>query len=58
MAYLLDCVSKRGGLNDREDDQKNIGIRIGQGTQSVVLLLASSVPQAEIDGTSVNFNSG
>lgn len=46
------CVGRRA--TDGEADYKNIGLRIGESTQTVVLLLACSVPQVEADGAAIH----
>jgi hypothetical protein len=44
--YYLD-VLETGGRVDRETDQENVGLRVTQGTQTIVILLSSSIKQSK-----------
>lgn len=54
--YLLASIDEGRWLNDREDDQKNIAIRVGKWSQSIILLLASGVPKSEVDHSTINLD--
>jgi hypothetical protein len=44
--------------DDREADQEDVGLRVRQGTQAIVVLLAGGIPQAKIDGLAVHHDVG
>lgn len=46
------------GADDGETNQEYIGLWVGQGSQSVVILLASSVPESQADGLSIDHDAG
>lgn len=47
-------VGVRGRAGHRETDDEDVRLRVGQGSQAVVLLLTGRVPQVEADGTAVH----
>ena len=51
-------VLKAGRADDREADEEDVGLRVRQGPQAVVVLLAGRVPQAEVDGLAVDHDVG
>lgn len=51
-------VLKRGRRYHGEADEENVGLRVRQRTQTVVVLLSRSVPEREIDGTSIDHDVG
>ena len=53
----LDVVEGRGGY-DAEADEEDVSLRVGEGAQAVVVLLAGCVPEAERDGLAVHHDAG
>lgn len=45
-------------IHQREADEKYISLRIGQRSQSVVILLTGCIPESEIDRLTVDHNIG
>ncbi len=43
-----------GGARDGEADDEDVGLRVGQRPQSVILLLTRRVPQVQTDGPAVH----
>ena len=56
--YFFAGVDEGGGLNNREDDEEDITVGVGEWPQSIVLFLAGGVPQAQGDHASVDLDSG
>jgi len=54
---LLDVV-KRVGRVDSETDQDDMRVRVGKRAQSVVIFLASGIPQGELDVLAIDFDIG
>jgi len=42
-------VFERSGRDDRETDEEDVGLRIGEGSESIVIFLSSSIPETKID---------
>jgi len=53
----LDIV-KRCAADDGEADQEDVGLRVGQGSQTIIIFLTSSVPQSQTDGFTVYHDTG
>ena len=53
----LDVVEGRG-RDDAEADEEDVGLRVGERAQAVVVLLAGRVPQPERDGLAVDHDAG
>ena len=51
---LVCDVFKRRGIHDRETDKEDIGLRIGERSESVVVLLSSCVPEIEAHKLSID----
>lgn len=51
-------VVKGRGADDGKTNQEDVGLWVGQGSQAVVVLLASSVPQSQANGLSVDHDAG
>lgn len=45
-------------IHQRETDEKDVGLRIGQGPQPVVILLTGRIPEAQVDGLAVHHDVG
>lgn len=56
--YLCFDVFKRRRAHEWEADKKDIRLRIGERSQSIVVLLPSCVPQAQIDRLSIHLDIG
>jgi hypothetical protein len=54
---LLDVVQGIRRI-DREADQDDVRVRVGQGPQSVVVLLSGGIPKGELDLLAVDLNVG
>jgi len=48
-----DVFEGRGG-DDGEANKEDIGLGVGEGAQSVVVLLSSGIPKTEVDGLAVD----
>ena len=55
---LLLNVVERIGRVDGEADEDDVGIRVGEGTESVVILLSGGIPEGELDALAVDNNVG
>lgn len=55
MYLLLDVVERVGGV-DSEADQDNVGVGVGERAETVVIFLASSIPEGELDVLAVNLD--
>jgi hypothetical protein len=58
LSYLLLDVLKRIGGVDGETDKDNVRVGVRERTETVVILLTSSIPQGELDVLSVNLYIG
>lgn len=56
--YLLLDVVEGIGRVDRKADQDDVGVRVGEGTETVIVFLASSIPQGEFNVLVVNLDIG
>jgi hypothetical protein len=54
---LLDVVKRVGGV-DGEANQDDMGIGVGQGTETVVVLLASRIPKGQLDVLAIDLDIG
>ncbi len=50
-------VGPRRRIDNWEDDEKNIAVRVGQWSEAVVLFLSGCIPESEVDHFAVNFHS-
>jgi len=51
--FRLDVV-ERSGADDGEANQEDIRLRVREGTQSVIILLAGGIPQTQVDGLAIH----
>lgn len=51
---LGEDVVKGWGANDGKADQEDVGLRVGEGAKTIVILLTSGIPQTETDGLVVH----
>jgi len=51
-------VLKRGGRDDGEAGEEDVGLGVREGTKTVVILLASGIPKTEVDGLAVDHDVG
>lgn len=56
--YLLLNVVKGIWRVDSEADQDDVGVWVGQWTETIVILLAGGIPQGQLDVLSINFDVG
>lgn len=54
---LLDVVERVGGI-DGEANQDNVGIRVRERTETIVIFLASRIPKGQLDVLAVNLDVG
>ena len=47
-------VVEGGRADDREADEEDVRLWIGEGSKSVIIFLPGRIPQAEADGFSIN----
>lgn len=57
-AYLLLDVVEGVGRVDGEADQNDVRVGVGKGTETVIVLLASSIPEGQFDVLSVDLDIG
>lgn len=57
-AYLAQDVVERGGGHNRKANEEDIGLRVGEGTQTVIILLTGSIPKSKTDRLAINHNIG
>lgn len=57
-AYLLLDVVQRIGRVNSKADQDDVGVRIGQRTQTVIIFLTSRIPQGQLDMFAINLDIG
>lgn len=57
-AYLLLDVVERVGRVDGEADQDDVRVGVGQRAQPIVILLASSIPQGQLDVLAIDLDIG
>lgn len=53
-SYLGLDVVKRRGADDGEADEENIGLGVGQRSQSVVIFLTSGIPETQANGLAIH----
>lgn len=53
----LDVVERRG-IDDGETYEKNVGLWVGKRAESIVVFLASSVPETQTDRPPINHYTG
>lgn len=58
MQYLLFNVFERVRRVDGEADQNDVGIWVREGTETVVIFLASRIPQGQLDVLAINLDIG
>ena len=46
------------GGNHREENQKDIGLGVGEGPKTVVVFLTGGIPETEVKGSSINHQIG
>jgi hypothetical protein len=51
-------ILEGGWVDNRKGHQEDIGLRIGQRSQSVVIFLAGGIPKAQIDWLSIDHHIG
>jgi hypothetical protein len=54
---LLDVVKRVGGV-DGEANQDDVGVGVGQGAETVVILLASRIPEGQLDVLAIDLDIG
>lgn len=57
MYLLLDVVEGVWGV-DGEADQDNVGVWVGEWTESVVILLTGGIPKGELNVLAIDLNVG
>eukprot|EP00964_Phaeocystis_antarctica_P141558 scaffold106618_cov77-Phaeocystis_antarctica.AAC.4 len=55
---LLLRVLVRGAADEREGDEEDVGLRVAEGAQPVIVLLPCRVPQAQVDRLAVHHHVG
>jgi hypothetical protein len=58
VSYLLLDVVKRIGRVDGEANQNNVRVGVGERAETVVIFLASGIPEGELDVLAVNLDVG
>ena len=58
LSYLLLDVVKRVGRVDGEADQDNVRVGVGERAETVVIFLASSIPEGELHVFTINLDVG
>ena len=58
VAYLLLDVVERVGRVDGEADEDDVRVGVGEGAETVVILLAGGIPEGELDVLAVNLDVG
>lgn len=56
--YLLLDIVKRIGRVDSKADQDNVRIGVRQGTETIVVFLASRIPKGQLDVLAIDLNVG
>jgi hypothetical protein len=56
--YLCLHVVEGRGADDGETDEEDVCLRVRKGTETVVILLTSSIPETETDGLAINHDTG
>lgn len=58
IAHLFLDVVERVGRVDGKADENHVGVGVGKRTETVVVLLASRIPQGELDAFSIDLDVG
>lgn len=53
-SHLGPDVLETGRADDREADEEDVGLRVTERSQAVIILLSSRVPQSEVDRLAVD----
>lgn len=56
--HLFLDVVKRIGRVDSKADQDDVRVRVGEGTETVVIFLASRIPKGQLDVLAINLDIG
>jgi hypothetical protein len=56
--YLGSNIVKGGRADDREADEEDVSLRVGEGSKTVVILLSSGIPEAQANRLAVNHDTG
>ena len=56
--YFCPDVFKRGGRDEREADEEDVGLGVRERAQAVIVLLAGRVPQPEVERLAVDRHVG
>ncbi len=56
--YLLLDVVKRVGGGDGEANQDDVRVRVGEGTETVIIFLASRIPQGQLNVLAIDLDVG
>jgi hypothetical protein len=51
-------VFEGGGIDDGIGQQENVGLRIREGSKTIIIFLSSGIPETQIDGLSVDYHIG
>ena len=54
---LLDVIKRVWRINGKTD-QNDVGVRVGEGAEPIVVLLTSRIPKSEFDVLAINFDIG
>ena len=57
-SYLLLHIVERVGRVDGEADEDDVRVGVGEGAQTVVVFLASRIPESELDVLAVHLDVG
>jgi len=53
---LGENIVERGGADDRETDQEDVRLGVGERTETIIILLSGGIPQAQADRLVVDHN--
>ena len=57
-AYLSPDIVKGRRADDGEADEEDVGLRVREGSESVVIFLPSGIPQTQANGLAVDHHTG
>ena len=57
-AYLSSDIVKGRRADDGEADEEDVGLRVREGSESVVIFLPSGIPQTQANGLAVDHHTG
>jgi hypothetical protein len=58
LSYLgLDVIERRWA-NDREADEEDIGLRVGERSKTIVILLSSGIPKSKANRLAIYHDTG